>query len=242
MRSPRTQTPRTAGTIQRWAMSDGFAYLDIIFFAMIAAFVVLRLGSVLGRRTGNERRRQSRFDPTPADKVVPLDRERKAREEEAAAVADPADQSLKAGLTQIRLADPRFDLDHFLDGARAAFEMILDAFVKGDKEMLSALLAPQVYESFARAIDERIEAGQLLTIEVVAIRKAEVVEAGMKGSRARITVRFVSEQIRATRDAEGHLVDGNPSKIVEVEDLWTFERDVRSPDPNWQLVETRVPE
>lgn len=226
-------------------MSDGFAYLDILFFAMIAAFVVLRLGSVLGRRTGHERRRQTQFDAPGVDKVVPLRRKGGVSgdtAEEALAVADTADQRLKAGLTAIRLQDPRFDLDHFLEGAKVAFEMILEAFAKGDKETLRALLAPDVYASFAAAIDERVAKRHQLSTEVVAIRKAEVVEAGMHARRARITVRFVSEQITATRDAAGHLVDGSPSKIVEVEDLWTFERDVRSSDPNWQLVETRVPE
>lgn len=223
-------------------MSDGFAYLDILFFAMIAAFVVLRLGSVLGRRIGHERRRQSPVE-AGSEKVVPLRRDGASEGEEAAepALATGA-PGLKAGLTEIRLHDPRFDLEHFLEGARAAFEMILEAFAKGDKDTLRMLLAPEVYESFARAVDERIAAGHELTVEVVAIRRAEVVEAGMRGRRARITVRFVSEQITATRDAEGRLIDGNSSKIVEVEDLWTFERDVRSSDPNWQLVETRVPE
>jgi predicted lipid-binding transport protein (Tim44 family) len=223
-------------------MSDGFAYLDILFFAMIAAFVVLRLGSVLGRRTGHERRRQSPAEASAPDRVVPLRRPKGEPEaEETAGVADAGDRALKAGLTEIRLADPRFDLDHFLEGARAAFEMILGAFARGDKDTLRMLLAPDVYERFAQDIDRRIEAGHSLTVEVVAIRRAEVVEAGMRGRHARIAVRFVSEQITATRDADRHLIDGNPSKIVEVEDLWTFERDVRSSDPNWQLVETRVP-
>lgn len=223
-------------------MSDGFAYLDILFFAMIAAFVVLRLGAVLGRRTGHERRRQSPVEAGSPDKVVPLRPRRGEAEEEEAAEGDAAHRALKAGLTEIRLQDPRFDLEHFLEGARVAFEMILTAFAKGDKETLQMLLAPDVYERFAKEIDRRSEAGHSLTIEVVAIRRAEVVEALMVGRRARVTVRFVSEQITATRDAEGHLIDGNPSKIIEVEDLWTFERDVRSADPNWQLVETRVPE
>ncbi|GBD43645.1 hypothetical protein HRbin40_01123 [bacterium HR40] len=224
-------------------MSDGFAYLDILFFAMIAAFVVFRLGSVLGRRTGHERRRETPFEAAP-DKVVPFGRRAAGNEEagETAPIADAADPALKAGLTEIRLQDPHFDLDHFFEGAKAAFEMILTAFARGDRDTLRMLLAPEVYDSFARAIDERLARGHELTVEVVAIRRAEVVEAGMRGRRARITVRFLSEQITATRDAEGHLVDGNPSKIQEVEDIWTFERDVRSSDPNWQLVETRVPE
>ncbi len=228
-------------------MSDGFAYLDILFFAMVAAFIAIRLGSVLGRRTGNERRRPSRFEP-PAkveDKPAqPADIAQLKAEsgDESVPVADPADPAVKAGLTEIRLADPNFDLDHFLHGARAAFAMIIDAFAKGDKETLRSLLAPEVFESFSRAIDERTAQGHTLTTELVGIRRAEVVAAHLEGTRARITVRFLSEQINVTRDAAGHLVEGNPSKIVEVEDIWTFERDIRSTDPNWLLVETRIPD
>ncbi len=223
-------------------MSTGFAYLDIIFFAMVAAFVLYRLGSVLGRRTGHERRRPSRFDAAAKqERVVPLERPAASPAEEAA-IGNPGDPRVKAGLTEIRLADPSFDLAHFLEGARLAFEMIIGAFAKGDKETLRGLLAPEVYTSFAEAIDARAAKGQTLMTEVVAVRKAEVIEAGMQGTRARITVRFESEQISALRDAEGHLLEGNPSKVEEVVDIWTFERDVRSRDPNWLLVETRVPD
>ncbi len=231
--------------MRRYTMSDGFAYLDIIFFAMVAAFIALRLRSVLGRRTGHERRRPSRFDQAGADsgKVVPLpERDKPKPVEEEIPVADPKDAAVKAGLTEIRLADPSFDLDRFLAGARTAFGMIIEAFAKGDKETLQHLLAPEVYENFSAAIDERVAAGHTLTSEIVAIRGIEILEARLDGTRARITLRFVSEQINVTRDADGHLIDGSPSRIVEVVDIWTFERDVHSRDPNWLLVETRVPD
>ncbi len=230
--------------MRRYTMSDGFAYLDIIFFAMVAAFIALRLRSVLGRRTGHERRRPSRFDQTGADggKVVPLPERDKPQPAEEVPVADPKDAAVKAGLTEIRLADPSFDLDRFLAGARTAFGMIIEAFAKGDKETLRNLLAPEVFENFSAAIDERVAAGHTLTSEIVALRDIEILEARLDGTRARITLRFVSEQINVTRDQDGHLIDGNPSRIVEVVDIWTFERDVRSRDPNWLLVETRVPD
>ncbi len=151
--------------MRRYTMSDGFAYLDIIFFAMVAAFIALRLRSVLGRRTGNERRRPSRFDQAGTDsgKVVPLPERDKAKPQaaEEVPVADPKDAAVKAGLTEIRLADPSFDLDRFLAGARAAFAMIIEAFAKGDKDTLRSLLAPEVFENFSTAIDERNAADDL---------------------------------------------------------------------------------
>lgn len=234
-------------------MSDGFAYLDILFFAMVAAFIAFRLRSVLGRRTGHERRRidpvsqrtAARPGDTAArtnDNVVPLpERTPHPRPAEEPMIADVHDDKVKAGLTEIRLADPDFHLDHFLQGARTAFGMIVEAFAKGDRPGLRPLLADEVYAQFAGAIDAREQAGQTLATELVATRAAELMGAQMQGSRARLTVRFTSEQINVTRDAEGNIVEGDPRRIEQVIDIWTFERDTRSRDPNWQLVETGAP-
>jgi len=227
-------------------MSEGFAYIDILFFAMVAAFIALRLRSVLGRRTGQERRRGNGFGGAGAnggkDNVVALPDRSGGKLEQEAGVSDVTDADLKAGLTQIRLADHRFELQSFLAGAGSAFEMIVEAFAGGDKDALRPLLADEVYEGFARAIDERQAAGRTLDTQLIAVRKAEVVEAGMQGTRARVLVRFTSEQVNVLRDAEGKPVEGEPGTAEEVVDLWTFERDTRSSDPNWALVETRTPE
>ncbi len=230
-------------------MSESFAFIDIIFFAMVAAFIAFRLRSVLGRRTGNERRRTNPFltaeqkkQEAGGDNVVKLP-DRHANQDDAEPVfADIKDGTLKKGLTDIRLADPHFDLDGFLEGAKAAFGMVLDAFANGDKATLRPLLADPVYDSFSAAIDQREAAGERLTTEIVGMRTAEVAEAGMDGPYAKLTVRFVTEQINATRDAEGNVVDGDASQIAELTDLWTFARDTRTDDPNWQLVETRTPD
>lgn len=228
-------------------MSEGFAYLDIIFVAMIAAFIAFRLRSVLGRRTGHERRRPTSIGPAPVQRTsepavgVP-ERSATTAPTVEGPIADVRDPALKTGLTQIRLADPRFDLDVFLQGARAAFAMIVEAFAKGDKAALRPLLSDEVFRSFAGAIDQRAAAGHTLTTELVALENAEVSAAAVTGTRARIGVRFTSQQINATRDAAGNVVEGDPSRIDTVVDLWTFERDTRSRDPNWQLVETRTPE
>jgi predicted lipid-binding transport protein (Tim44 family) len=224
-------------------MSDGFAYLEILFFAMLAAFIAFRLRGVLGRRTGHERRRTepvARPQPAAAkDNVIPMpERAAAPQPSEDRAIADLTDANLKAGLTEIRMQDPSFDLDGFLQGARAAFGMIVEAFGKGDRATLRPLLADSVFSEFARAIDDREGRGWAHTTELVSLRAAEVAAAAMRGLAARVTVRFTSEQINVTRDAEGTVVDGDPRRIAEVVDLWTFERDTRSRDPNWLLVET----
>ena len=147
----------------------------------------------------------------------------------------------RSGIAAIRRADPGFDVDHFLQGARAAFSMIVEAYAKGDKRTLRPLLADEVYAQFAGAIDAREQAGHVLTTELVATREAEITQATMVGSKARVTVKFTSEQINVTRNAQGEVVEGDPRQIETVIDLWTFERDTRSRDPNWQLVETGAP-
>jgi predicted lipid-binding transport protein (Tim44 family) len=227
-------------------MSEGFAYIDILFFAMVAAFIALRLRSVLGRRTGHERRRTGGFGaPRPngaADNVVALPERGSAQAEAEAALANVSDTSVKAGLTQIRLADQRFDLQQFLGGARAAFEMIVEAYAAGDKATLRPLLADDVYGGFEGAIDQRQAAGQSLETQLTAVPAAELIGAEMQGRHARITVRFKSERINVLRDPAGKILEGDPHTAEEVVDLWTFERDTTSADPNWTLVETRTPE
>jgi predicted lipid-binding transport protein (Tim44 family) len=225
-------------------MSDGFAYLDILFFAMVAAFIAFRLRGVLGRKTGHERPRVDPISQRTAargtsDNVVPMpERAPPPSPAEEPAVAGTSDDAVRAGIAAIRRVDPSFEPDPFLQGARAAFGMIVEAYARGDKAALRPLLADEVYAQFAGAIDAREQAGHVLTTELVATRSAELSAAAMRDGRARVTVRFTSEQINVTRDAGGNVVEGDPRQIETVIDLWTFERDTRSRDPNWQLVET----
>ena len=227
-------------------MSEGFAYIDILFFAMVAAFIALRLRSVLGRRTGHERRRSGGFGPArpngAGDNVVALPERSTGQAEGEAVIAGLSDKGVKSGLTQIRLADQKFDPQKFLDGARAAFEMIVEAYAAGDKTTLRPLLADDVYAGFERAIEQRQSAGQSFETQLTAVPAVEVVGAEMRGRMARVTVRFKSEQINLLRDAQGKIIEGDPQTAEEVVDLWTFERDTASPDPNWILVETRTPD
>ncbi len=227
-------------------MSDGFAYIDILFFAMVAAFIALRLRSVLGRRTGHERRRTGSFGRArsngAADNVVALpDRSAAAEADPDPAIVGLADEGVRTSLTQIRLADHGFDLRQFLAGARAAFEMIVEAFAAGDKGALRPLLANDVFADFATAIDERTAAGQALDTHLVGIRSTDPVGAELRDTNARVAVRFESEQVNVLRDAQGEIIEGDPNTAEEVIDIWTFERDTANQDPNWVLVETRTP-
>ncbi len=230
-------------------MNEGFQFLDIIIFAMIAAFLLLRLRSRLGRRTGHERRptnalsrRQAEDSQEQAEdsqeKVIRLP------DGEAAAApgddfSDVGDSALAAGFTQIKLADASFTREDFLAGSRAAFELIVGAYAAGDAAALRPLLADETYDPFSRSIKDRADAGHTLETVLVSVDGAEIIEAGMNGRTAFVTIRFVSHQINVTRDGDGEIVEGDPHDSAEVVDIWTFERDTRSRDPNWQLVATR---
>lgn len=222
-------------------MGDGFQFLDIVLFAMVAAFLVLRLRSVLGRRTGHEQRRpdpiSQRGQERDSDSNV-VDLPRPADAKAALSEIDPSDP-LAAGLARIGIADNSFDPAGFLQGSRAAFEMIVQAFASGDTETLRNLLADDVYENFSDAIRQRSDAGHTLETTIVGIRSADIVEADMDGSNAAVTVKFVSEQVNVTHDSEGRVVEGDPNQVTNITDIWTFHRDTSVRDPNWKLVETR---
>jgi predicted lipid-binding transport protein (Tim44 family) len=210
---------------------------DIVLFAMIAAFLILRLRSVLGRRTGNERRRDPFMPRAEAsgEKVVTLTPRPNGPPVGSSAISgDP----LAAGIAQIRSADPEFDAEHFLQGARAAFDMIVGAFARGDKSQLRPLLSDEVFGHFASAIDEREAAKETLETRVLQLKTADIVEANLHERAAQVTVRLVSEQINVLRAHDGSIVDGDPEHPIEKTDFWTFARDTRSNDPNWVLIAT----
>ena len=221
-------------------------YIDILIFAMIAAFVFFRLRSVLGRRTGNERRPQDAFSG-PVEREAARDANvvalpEREREREAAAIAEKAAGTpLEAGLTQIKLADREFDPAKFVAGARGAFEMIVTAFAAGNLAKVKAFLGRDVYENFAEAVAARQRAQQTAETTVVGIKTSEIVEARMDGRTAMVTVKFISEQINVVRDKAGTVVEGDPNLVTDVTDVWIFARDARSRDPNWTLVETHSP-
>ena len=226
-------------------MDGGFEYFDIILFAMIAAFLVYRLGSVLGKRTGHERQGREPFGrvgnkeagaDAGNDNIVAMPTRPAAPEEE-----EP-DTPLGAAITQIKLADSSFSRKGFLEGARAAFEMVITAFALGDMKTLRQLLSNDVYENFAEAIRQRERMNQTRETTLVGIDVAEIIEASLEENRyALVTVKYVSQQVNATRDEEHNVVDGDPNTIEKVTDIWTFRRDTKASDPNWQLIATRSP-
>jgi predicted lipid-binding transport protein (Tim44 family) len=219
-------------------MGGGFQFFDIIFFALVAAFIILRLRSVLGRRTGNERSRPDPFRPAPPEPVERAPEVLTAPAAAGGATPPPAVGSLAAGVAQIKIADPAFDEQEFIKGARTAFEYIVSAYAAGDEDKLKPLLSTEVFDRFREAIRNRKTAGQTHETTIVRIREVEIAGARMEGATAAVTVRYVSEQINVTRDATGQVVEGDPDRIAEVIDVWTYARNTRSSDPNWILVAT----
>lgn len=235
-------------------MRDVFDIYTIVFLAL-AVFIFLRLRSVLGQRTGRERPPYDPFsarDPvrgTPKENIVNLPgraaetAEKPPEPVEAVdrwkAIAEPG-SALAAGLDAIAAQDPSFDAKHFLAGARAAYEMVVTAFAEGDRRTLKNLLSREVFEGFDAAIGERESKGEKSETRFVSLDTADIIGAELRGKSAQITVRFVSKLISVTRDRSGTVIDGNPEKVIDVTDVWTFARDVSSRDPNWKLIATEA--
>ena len=234
-------------------MDNGFQFFDIILFAMIAVFLVLRLRNVLGRRDGHEGGMSDMFDrlmnpdgkPRPGqnandDNVVTLaDKQDGPLEASFAAPSPYPDTPLGRGFAAIAAADPSFNADEFVSGARMAFEMILGAYAAGDSKTLKPLLGPDVFANFDHSIREREAAGQTMEETLVSIQSVEAMEAELVGNEAQITVKLVSEQVHALFDAEGTVIEGDENKVITVTDFWTFVRNTNARDPNWALAATR---
>ena len=217
----------------------GGDYIDVIIFAAIAAFLVFRLVSVLGKRTGEERPRDpfgmARGGDMAAgnENVVPLSgSEIPERQSEA-------DTPLGAALAEITALDNRFNPVEFSNGARSAFEMVITAYALGDTNTLSTLLSDAVLANFENAINQRERAGETQETTLIGMDNAEIIEANLAHTVAQITIKFVSQQTSVTRNEAGDVMEGDPEVANQVTDIWTFSRDLRSKDPNWKLVETR---
>jgi predicted lipid-binding transport protein (Tim44 family) len=230
-----------------------FDIYTIIFLAL-AVFIFLRLRNVLGQRTGTERppfdrAARNTVPGGPDANVVPMPGKviDQAPLVPTADVSTPTDRwkdvaqpgtSLAQGLDAIAAGDTSFDPKHFLSGARSAYEMIVLAFANGDRRALRDLLSSEVYDSFDAVIKDREKHEQKTETRFVSIDKAELVGAETRDRTAQLTVRFVSQMISVTRDKAGTIVDGNPDKVADITDVWTFARDTTSRDPNWKLVGT----
>jgi Uncharacterized protein conserved in bacteria len=210
----------------------------IVILALVALFIGLRLYSVLGERTGHEQ--QPILKPADPDaRVEP----RPSQPSPAAPVAAEAGDmafvpTAGPGVRAILAADPAFDVARFLDGAKAAYTLILDAFWKGDLDVIRPHVDPHVYETFAGAVEQRKKDGLVLDNRLVAIEQAVISEATADKSVATITVRFEADIAAVTRNGQGDVVAGSLSDAVQTHDLWTFRRDLSTHDPNWLLIET----
>jgi predicted lipid-binding transport protein (Tim44 family) len=236
-------------------MHDTFD-ISTVIFAILAVFVLYKLRSVLGTRTGEER---PPYDPfsrrgsddgkpvipggAPQSNVIRMPGAASARpaaatgEERWGKLADPA---TFAGLDAIAAADPSFDGRSFVEGARSAYELIVTSFAKGDRDTLRSLLAPDVFESFSGAISAREAQGETVETTFVSIDGAVLADAHLREGTAQITVRFTSKLITLTRDRAGAVIEGGADKIVDVIDVWTFARQAGAKDPNWKLVATEA--
>lgn len=243
---------------------DGSAssLIDIytIIFLAVAVLIFLRLRSVLGRRTGNERPPfdpYSRRDTPPTaansdDNVIGLPQRRPSEDgptdlhdtpqdldvDARLGTAVAEDSALRGALARIARADSTFEVESFVSGSKAAYEMIVTAFAEGDRKTLRQLLSRDVYDGFAGAIDQREAQGETIEFRFIGIDRADITGAELRNRTAQVTVRFLSKLVSATHDKDGELVDGDPIHVSEHSDIWTFAREVTSRNPNWKLVAT----
>lgn len=228
-------------------MNQPFHFFDIIVLGALAVIVVLMLRSVLGRRTGDEQERasnaahrreaaaakRSSVNPVPASTPTSEASPSVSIDE----FAEPGSK-LAQTLTEIQLADKSFDPGAFVSGAKAAYEMIVTAFAKGDKKTLKPLLNDEIFKSFATVIDTRHKNGETAETTFVGISSSKIANAALTGKIAEITIRFVSELISSTKNSDGAIIEGDPNQVFKVTDVWTFSRDIRANDPNWKLTAT----
>ena len=227
-----------------------------LFFLIVAALIFLNLRSVLGKRTGSEK---PPFDPYSRDqrnmdsqsqgaddgKVITLPRREQQAPAESFNRYQPIDDFVPAGtdlndkLRRVYEVDPTFDPRQFVDGAKVAYEMVVQGFAEGDRKSLKTLLSNEVYQGFDQVISAREKAGQKVKSTFIGIEKADITDARIDGSEVTIVMRIVSQLISATYDAAGEVVEGNADSVAEVIDSWSFARDTRSRDPNWKLVQTQ---
>lgn len=206
----------------------------LIIFIVLSAFIAYRLYSVLGSRTGEERQRDV--------EGLQRARTREAREDAQPAPAEPEPAKplppVSAAAAPLRAADPAFDERGFIEGAKGAYEMIVEAFASGDLKSVRRFIAAPVFEAFKTAAGARESEGRRADLKFVGVEQAKIVSSRVEGGEASASVEFLSNQVRATYDRDGKLVDGDPNRIDLVKDLWTFSRQLSSNDPNWTLVAT----
>lgn len=228
---------------------------DLIVYAVIAAGLIFWLRSILGTRHGDERERPNPLttaggetvNETPAD--IPFlepGQEIKTNSDQIKDLAENPTNILSVecktaemGLLEIAKADKGFDIHFFLEAAQDVFVMVVEGFAKADKETLQNLLSADVYHAFENAIEERLKTEEILETEIHAITKVEVLNALAQDNMAYITLRFVADETRVHKDAEGEILSGNPDRVTQMRDIWTFGKKLNDNDPRWLVYETR---
>ncbi|HEX3430149.1 MAG TPA: Tim44/TimA family putative adaptor protein [Rhizomicrobium sp.] len=215
--------------------------LGILLLAMVAGIILFRLYTVLGRRTGHEREPQDRLrrieagapQAAASDKLLALP------DRTAAASDERGEQDVVAqALSKIKLADRNFDAAHFLEGAREAYREIVTAFAERNRDALRPLLNDEVYAAFDTEMRTHEERRETVNYALVGFSDVRIVHAELKGGVAEVTVRFATQFVSSTTDPSGAVVEGDSKAVRDVVDVWTFDRDTKSSDPNWTLVAT----
>ncbi|MDB5492525.1 MAG: hypothetical protein JWO78_2374 [Micavibrio sp.] len=226
---------------------------DLLIYALVAAGLIFWLRSVLGTRSGEERERPNPYQQKPGNDIPGLPVGIKEITPGETIIANPlslpknsncsiASPVLETVLLSIAGQDRRFTLEHFANGAQDAFVMIVEAFAQGNRELLKNLLAPDLFKSFDDALTARAASGETMTAEIHAIRKVEINDAQIKNKTAYITVRFIADETVVTRDRDNNIISGNPDRVTETIDIWTFGKPVNTKDPTWYLIATREEE
>ena len=205
----------------------------LLFCIGVAGFVLFRLFSVLGTRTGHEARHE--IEPRPRRAA---DEETSSRADANAGDDDAPVVPVSTNARILREADAQFDESEYLSGARLAYEMIVEAFASGDLKSIRAFLGDSVYDAFKQAVVSREEAGHAADVKFVGIEHAAIVDADVDDDWMTAVTEFTSNQVRVTRDKDGEIVDGDPNRIELVKDRWTFAKKRSSRDPNWTLIAT----
>ena len=208
-------------------------FVDILIFAVIAIFLIMRLRNILGSREGFEQKQDNR-------PIQPVNQAESAREKKVVPLRPS--QLDGTGLEAVRRADPNFSDDTFMQGAASAFGMVLSAFADSDVTQLRRLLSFELYEEFSESIRLRNKNGDELGIEIISIDDVQLTDGQVVDNIASVTVTFVSTQTRTLTDRDGVMLEEDSMDSTELTDIWVFERDTQLDDPNWKLVETRVPE
>ena len=209
--------------------------MDLIILALIAGFILYRLYTTLGEKTGvGEKMRDKRGN------VVDLHKNKNKSQSIKKAETEEIPSHIRSSIKEIIKHDPEFSLREFIEGAAVAFEMIIDAYTKIENKTLEQLLSPDLYKAFKSSIDDRVEKGHVFENTIVKIEAVEAEHAHIEKSKARIKVKIVSEQVPITKDSDGEIIEGNLNQIDQVIDYWVFERNLKARDPNWVLVSTQA--